>query len=99
MYCFPLLGTVPTEQSLFTMTSTDHDPTFRPVFSDDYSSLFGNNTELMNQAIASCGGMENKQCLFDASQTGDTQTAAQSQQELNTFEEEKKQLGVYQLIV
>ena len=88
-------GSVVPNQSLFKITAIDHDLTFRPVFNADISTLFGNNTALLEKAIASCGGIENTQCLFDAAQTGDTETATQGQQELNTFETEKKELGMF----
>lgn len=43
------------------------DPTFIPNFSKDINVIFGNNTQIRDEAIKLCRGDAN--CLFDAAET------------------------------
>ena len=66
-----------------------------PLFFDDIDTLFGNKTEIRQQAISVCGGSTNFQCLFDYVMTADSQAVRESQLSLMDYEREQKQLSKF----
>ncbi|XP_033122076.1 uncharacterized protein LOC117121084 [Anneissia japonica] len=75
-----LLGRITEEESLFTYSGSESyssfsDLTFMPVFLDDIiRTAKETDTELYNNAVQVCG--TNKECLFDALATKDTNIGA-----------------------
>ena len=85
-------GNVTENTTLFSLPNVDYDPSFVPKFYDSIDDLFGNNTELRQQAISLCGPTK-FHCLFDYALTSDAQAVSESQSSLNDFEAEEKQLS------
>ena len=95
VFLLSFLGNVTENHTLFSISYPDYDPTFVPLFSDNIDTLFGNNTNLRNQALSLCGGTSNLQCLFDFALTADSQAVSESQSSLSEFETEQKKLSKY----
>ena len=89
-----ILGNVTGSASLFSIVDLDYNASFVPLFYDNLDTLFGNDTELRQKAIALCGS-NNFQCMFDYVLTSDSQQVQESQTSLSTFETEQKQLRKY----
>ena len=83
-----------TNQSCFTLSDPDYDPSFVPSFFDDIDTLFGNFTDLKNRAIATCGST-NFQCLFDISLTKDFTSATENKAATENFAAAEKSLSKY----
>ena len=66
------IGHINASSSLFSYShgmgpSNYSDPSFIPNFSKDINKIFGNNTQIRDEAIKLCNGDAN--CLFDAAET------------------------------
>ncbi|RDD36690.1 Mucin-like protein [Trichoplax sp. H2] len=93
-YQFGQAWQISQSQSLFTYPpGTTHanftDLTFVPVFSDNITALFGDNTALLQQAQQACGN--DLSCLYDASQTLDIKLAVQAKENVDSFNSAEKQ--------
>lgn len=75
--------------SLFSIPDSEYDSSFVPLFYDNTADLFGNNTELKQQAELTCGS-SSFQCLFDYVLTADTKAVTESQSSLQEFQTEEK---------
>ena len=73
------------------------DPSFVPSFYDDIDTLFGNDTDLKNRAIATCG-LTNLQCLFDISLTKDFSAATENKATMVNFAAKQKLLSKSELL-
>ena len=83
-------------QSLFTYptglgTTNYTDPAYTPIFSENIQQLFGENQQLYQQALQSCGN--DVSCLYDAALTLDLQAAVSGKDVATQYQETTTQLG------
>ena len=86
---FFISGSVPPADNLFTIAHDSLNASFVPFFFTTVEDLFNNDNALIEEAKGICGGLDDKQCLFDFAQTKDEE-AAQASQTFNTeFQEQQ----------
>lgn len=92
------LDQIKESQSLFTYpsglgTANYTDSAFTPLFSENIQQLFGDNQQLYQQALQSCGN--DVSCLYDAALTLDLQAAVNGKDVANQYQETTTQLGIF----